>query len=274
VLEVAERESDAAALYAAVRAALEEPGGAGRTVTSLLRTALHEGWHERRENVFRCLGMIHPPQEVRRAHAAITRGSPAQRANALEWLEHAIGVNHFRRLVAVLEPGLQARPVAPVSALLGDGDAWIATLAEVLLHGAGQEMELIEKVFLLQQVDLLQGARSAHVALLAAIAEEMEVSAGTLLLSAGDVPDSMYVVTHGAVELHGVGGKMIVNAEQAFGTWALIDDQPSPVDASATEAAGLLRVTRVDFQDLLADHPEIGLGMLRGLAHRVRSLVA
>jgi CRP-like cAMP-binding protein len=135
-------------------------------------------------------------------------------------------------------------------------------------------MELIEKVFLLQQVDLLRGARGAHVALLASIAEEIEVPAGETLVREGEPPDAMYVVIRGAVELRGVGERFVVGAEGAFGTWALIDEQPSPIQATACETTRLLRVTRLDFHDLLADHSELAVGMLQGLARRVRSLVA
>ena len=60
----------------------------------------------------------------------------------------------------------------------------------------------------------------------------------------------------------------------AFGTWALIDEAPSVVTATAREEARLLRITRADFYDLLADHSELALGLLQGLARRVRTLVA
>jgi CRP-like cAMP-binding protein len=135
-------------------------------------------------------------------------------------------------------------------------------------------MELIEKVFLLQQVDLLQGARSAHIALLASIAEEIDIPADSVVLAAGAVPDAMYVVTRGSIQLHGVGHDIVAGPEHAFGTWALIDDQPTQVEARTLEPSRLLRVTREDFHDLLADHPELAIGILRGLARRVRRLVA
>jgi CRP-like cAMP-binding protein len=40
------------------------------------------------------------------------------------------------------------------------------------------------------------------------------------------------------------------------------------------ERCRLLRVTREDFHDLLADHPELAIGLLRGLAQRMRRVVA
>ena len=75
-------------------------------------------------------------------------------------------------------------------------------------------------------------------------------------------------------QLSGGGERISIGAEGAFGTWALIDEQPSLLEARTMEATRLLRVTRQDFHDLLADHSELALGLLQGLANRVRSLVA
>jgi CRP-like cAMP-binding protein len=136
-------------------------------------------------------------------------------------------------------------------------------------------MNLIEKVFLLQQVDLLQGARSAHLALLASIAEEVEVEPGTVLIRQGEPTDALYVVIRGAVELRGAGEQLLVARDGTpFGTWALIDESPSLFSARAVEDTRLLRITRSDFYDLLADHHELALGLLQGLARRVRTLVS
>jgi ATP:ADP antiporter, AAA family len=273
VYEVAQRECDQAALYAAVRAGIGANGAQPR-LQALLQAALDEAYAERREGVFRCIGMLHDPESVRRAYHSVATAAPAQRARALEWLEETIGTVQFRRLAAVLEPGPASLPLRAVSCLLDDGDPWVALLARAITTGLESDMELIEKVFLLQQIDLLRGARGAHVALLASIAEEIDAPAGTTLIADGEVPSAMYVVIRGSVELHGVGQHLTVGAEHAFGTWALIDEQPSPLHARTREASRLLRVTREDFHDLLADHSELALGLLQGLAHRMRSLVA
>jgi hypothetical protein len=203
-------------------------------------------------------------------------------------------------------------PEASIGPLLNDEDLWIArvaaataaeidepwsrdalrgiieagtnreltALAERLLipsiePGARPSMDLIEKVFLLQKIDLLQDARSSHLALLASIAEEVEVDARTVLIRQDEPTDALYVVIDGAVELEGVADQSLRAGEgRAFGTWALIDEAPSLVTATACEPSRLLRITRSDFYDLLADHSELALGLLQGLARRVRTLVA
>jgi ATP:ADP antiporter, AAA family len=273
VHQVARREAEQGALYAAVSASLHGNGNVPPRVAPLLRAALDEAYRERREGVFRCIGLLYAPDEVLQAYQAVVRAAPGERARALEWIEETIGTARFRDLAPVLEPRHAIRP-QPVATLQEDGDSWIACLARAATTGSEDDMELIEKVFLLQQIDLLHEARGAHVALLASIAAEVDVPADTVLISEGDAPAAMYIVIRGSVELQGVGHRLVVGAEHAFGTWALIDSQPSPITARTCEPTRLLRVTREDFHDLLADHAEVALGLLQGLAHRMRSLVA
>jgi HEAT repeat protein len=284
VLEVAAREVEAARRYAAVAAALRRDTAEPSRATALLARALDEGWLERREGLFRCIGMLHPAHEVYRTWLAVSSGVVARRANALEWLEHTIGHETYRGFADVIEPlappvGGSASAHVATAELLGDGDSWIARLARVAHSPEStphtrETMELIEKVFLLQRVDLLRGARGAHLALLASIAEEVEVPAGHVLIPAGEPTGAMYIVTRGQVTLQGVGEHIQLGPEQAFGTWALIDADPSPIEATASEPTRLLRITRLDLHDLLADHSELAVALLQGLARRMRNLVA
>ncbi|MCG8468269.1 MAG: cyclic nucleotide-binding domain-containing protein [Gemmatimonadetes bacterium] len=135
------------------------------------------------------------------------------------------------------------------------------------------EMDLIEKVFLLQNVDLLSGVRSRQLALFASIAREQRVKGEHVFFRKGEPTLAMHVVIEGAVRMEGLGeGAVTLGPGEAFGTWALIDEQPSLVEARAAEDSRVLRVLQVDFHDLLVDHPELGLDLLQGLARRVRAL--
>jgi hypothetical protein len=290
VCEVLVREIAAARDYADGRATLRGRGAATPGV-ALLEQALLEAWRERRESSFRCLGLIHPPHEVRHAYLAIAGGDARTHANALEWLEHGVGYETFRLLAPVLadpEQRASASGAPSHAEMLGrlraDEDAWVAACAAYAARELGihqtidrdtGRMEIIERVFLLQRVDLLQDARSAHLALLASIAEETDEAPGTVLIEPGAPSPALYIVVRGAVELRGVGDQLLSARDGfAFGTWALIDEAPSIISACVSEPSRLLRINRSDFYDLLADYPELGLGLLQGLARRVRTLVA
>lgn len=284
VLEVADREAVAARRYAAVAATMRIDGDRPARIDPLLARALDEAWRERREGLFRCLGMLYPPHEVYRTWLAASSAVRTRRANALEWLEQTLGTATYRRFADVIENaapplGQGAGGGARIADLVQDGDSWIARLARAAAAGdtdpeTRETMELIEKVFLLQRVDLLSGARGSHLALLASIADEIEVPSGEVIIPAGEPTAAMYVVTRGAVTLHGVGEHIRLGPEQAFGTWALIDENPSPIEAVADEPSRLLRITRFDLDDLLSDHSELAVALLKGLARRMRNLVA
>lgn len=286
VLDALAAEAETCGRYAAARASLDPVPAPNRT-WDLLSRALEEAQAAARERTFRCLALTHAPGEVHRCFLAIEYGTPRARATALEWLEHAVG----RRLYRRLEPVVGKDPLAPprrhvpdvLRELSRDRDPWVATC---ILAAAGStaaseidrrdsSMNLIEKVFLLRSVDLLEQARTQDVALLASITEEVEATAGATMLTEGEPPDAMYVVLEGAIELRRREESVATARDGTpFGTWALIDDAPSLVSATALETTRLLRIAREDFYDLLADHHELTRGLLQGLARRVRGLAA
>lgn len=265
--------------YLTLAAALEGEGAPDDAAAVLLRPAAWDAWTDRREVVFRLLGLVFPPDEVYRSHGTLGGADDRRKANALEWLERTLGHALFRRVLPVLDgmPAIGSRGAdAPVERYAADPDGWIAELAaRSAQRPGGDSMDVIGKAFLLQKVDLLEGARSAHIGLLASIAEEVEAEPGEVLVRAGEPNDALYVIVRGSVELSGVGNQTLTAGDgTAFGTWSLIDSAPSVVGARALEPTRVLRITRGDFQELLSDHPELATGMLQALARRLRSLVA
>jgi AAA family ATP:ADP antiporter len=280
-IRAAEEMVEDAERYLTLAAELEREGAPGDAPAVLLRAAAWDAWMDRREVVFRLLGLVFPQDEVYRSHGTLGGADDRKKANALEWLERTLGHALFRRVLPVLDgaPTIGDRgrvAVAPVERFVSDPDRWIAELAErTAQRQGGDSMDVIGKAFLLQKVDLLEGARSAHLGLLASIAEEMEAEAGEVLVRAGEPNDALYVIVRGSVELSGVGDQTLTAGDgTAFGTWSLIDAAPSVVGARALEPTRVLRITRGDFQELLSDHPELATGMLQALARRLRSLVA
>jgi hypothetical protein len=315
ILEAMDREVAAVSSYdAAARVAAALPAS---RVSTLLRESLEEAVTDRRESVFRWLGLLYSQRGMYRSFLAIESGEDRPRANALEWLESTIGHARFSMLRPLLFPAGAAADTPPevvdgLRPLWDDEDVWLARLALVAsheadpngtaealkgytpddpglrealarlagpvdrTHGSGDEqMDLIEKVFLLQSVDLLSGARSQQLALLASIARDLDADPDRVLLSRDEPTDAMYVVIDGEVALTGVGGQAItVSAGQAFGTWALIDREASLIEARTLTACRLLKIQRSDFRDLLVDNPELGLDLLEGLAARLRALAA
>lgn len=134
-------------------------------------------------------------------------------------------------------------------------------------------LSLVEKVMFLQNVDVFSHVPTEQLAYLAAIVEEVNCSAGERLYGEDEPSDCMYLVLEGAVRLHrGETEVTTAKSQEAFGTWALFDDEPRVVAATCTEATHLLRVDKDDFIEVLADNVQITQGVLKAVVRRLRAL--
>ncbi|MBP1609854.1 MAG: cyclic nucleotide-binding protein [Acidobacteria bacterium] len=142
-------------------------------------------------------------------------------------------------------------------------------------HGAITMMTIIEKVLLLQDVDVLSGMTSEQLSFVAAIAQETSVQPDWVIYREGVPPDGLYVVVSGSVRMQ--RGKEEIDRimpNGAFGIWALFDNEPRLTTAIAAEESRLLFVSRERFFDVLSDHVDIVEGILKQLAQRLRRLAS
>lgn len=132
----------------------------------------------------------------------------------------------------------------------------------------------VEKVLLLQDVDIFEHTSTEDLSHIAAIAEEIEFQTGDVIYKEDEIPDSMYVVIEGKVRLTR-GGKEVMVAKNmdAFGTWALFDDEPRVATATALEPSQILRLDKEEFIDLLADHVGITQSIMKTLTKKLRTLI-
>jgi CRP-like cAMP-binding protein len=135
-------------------------------------------------------------------------------------------------------------------------------------------LTLIEKVLLLQEIDVFQKSPTEDLSHIAAITEELDYSSSENIYLEGDISDSLYIVIEGKVRLHRAGTEiMIAEAKDVFGTWALFDDEPRVATATTQEDCRLLRLDKEEFYDLLADHSRITQDILKTLSLRLRRLI-
>lgn len=134
-------------------------------------------------------------------------------------------------------------------------------------------MTVIEKVLLLQAVDLFASVTVEQLSFLAAIAEEETIEADKVLYREKDPPDGLYVVVSGDIRISR-GGETIeqIGPNTPFGVWALFDDQPRLTQATSTTETCLLFVPREEFYDVLSDHVDIVQGIFKQLVRRMRRL--
>ena len=136
------------------------------------------------------------------------------------------------------------------------------------------ELNIVEKVIALEGVELLNGLDPDQLARIAAIATEVRQPPGKVVLDPAKRLDALYVVLDGGVSLARDGAEIhVARQNEVLGAWALFDDEPMPVTATTAEDTRLLRISRDDFYELLADHVEITTAVFRTLVRRFRKLV-
>lgn len=282
VMAALRREVTSALIYQQAESTLKAlPGPTG--LTTLFATTLHQAAADRRAGAFKLLALLYPPDQIAACQSAIATGDRSRSTNAAEWLEQSVSRDIYQVMQPILDSHVRDAEdrTAVLERLRGDNDRWIALLADRLSRlesgspKTSETMDLIEKVFLLQRVDLLHEARSAHLALLASVAAVAELPPGRTVLDQNGENRAMYVVIDGTIRLTDqAGATMQAGPGEAIGTWALIDDQPALVNAVTETPTRLLRIERDDFRDLLNDNPELAVGLLQGLARRIRNVVA
>ena len=134
-------------------------------------------------------------------------------------------------------------------------------------------LTVIDKVIFLQNVDVFSEVTTEQLAYLAAIADEVPVASQEVIYEEDAPSDAMYLVLSGQVRLHrGATEVTIAGPQQAFGTWALFDDEPRVTAATAVDDSELLRIDKDDFIEVLADNVQVTQGVMKAIVKRLRAL--
>jgi CRP/FNR family cyclic AMP-dependent transcriptional regulator len=131
-------------------------------------------------------------------------------------------------------------------------------------------LTLVEKVLVLADVALFAETRTADLAHLAAAARENDVLSGEVIHREGDASDAMHVILSGRVRFQRENGAHAEAVKGAFGAFGLLDQRARTWTAKALEPTLLLSLERDAFVDVLSDHVNVGRGVLRVLAGRLR----
>lgn len=144
------------------------------------------------------------------------------------------------------------------------------------LEGHDMPDQLIERLFLLEHVDLFEGIAVDDLAAIASIAVEASFDAGQVIYREADQGDSMFVIVEGEVELTKRGRHVLHLAQgETLGQVSFLDRGPRPVTASVAGSgpARLLVIERGALLDLLTDRPGLMHALFSVLAQRLRALI-
>jgi CRP/FNR family transcriptional regulator, cyclic AMP receptor protein len=129
----------------------------------------------------------------------------------------------------------------------------------------------VEKVLFLKGVDLFGSIAGEELSHIAQITDEVEYDHSQEIFAEGDQGDAMYLIVDGDVQVHSHGQVLAkLTTNQCFGEMAILDAEPRSADVTALSAITLLRIQRDDFHEILAEKPEISLGIIQVLTNRLR----
>lgn len=92
--------------------------------------------------------------------------------------------------------------------------------------------------------------------------------AGKVVYSEGDAAAEMFLIESGLIELAHAGTSELLGPGDCFGLDFLTEGKRRLATATAAEAARLLRLTRESLAEVIAENPEIALGLMRRLLER------
>jgi CRP/FNR family cyclic AMP-dependent transcriptional regulator len=126
---------------------------------------------------------------------------------------------------------------------------------------------------LLEGVPLFAGVSAAGIEELGAIADEVEVRAGTVLTHEGAREGFFFIVVEGTVRIER-DGRVVnrIGPGEFFGEIALLDGGPRTATATAETPCRLLSMTYQMFHELLDASPAIRTAILEAVGRRLREL--
>ena len=127
------------------------------------------------------------------------------------------------------------------------------------------------KIDLIKGVPLFSGASKSELAEIAAIADEIDLPAGKVLIEEGDHGREFFVLIEGTADVMQGGNKVgrLLGPGDFFGEIALISKAPRTATITTTSPVRALVITDRAFRHLLDHAPNIQIGALLALAERL-----
>jgi len=108
---------------------------------------------------------------------------------------------------------------------------------------------------------------------IAGSAQEVEFPAGRVIARQGEVGTGFFVVVDGNVRVIRDGEVLAtLGPGEFFGELSILDGQPRIAQVVADEPTRCLALASWDFERILLENPPLTLGILRGLAGRLRAV--
>jgi CRP/FNR family cyclic AMP-dependent transcriptional regulator len=126
------------------------------------------------------------------------------------------------------------------------------------------------KVDLLRALPLFGACSARELEQIAAVADELRLPAGRVLMREGTVGRELVVVIEGEVEVERGGETIAHRGDGDFvGELALVTSRPRTATVTVTKDARVLVINGGDFDRLLREVPSVAVKVLRAVAERL-----
>ena len=132
-----------------------------------------------------------------------------------------------------------------------------------------------EKAELLDRVDLFRGLGGVPLSAIADRAVEVEFPRGHVIARQGEVGTGFFLIVSGAARVTRDGDEIAtLGPGEFFGELSLLDQGPrvASVTAGGNPATVCLAIASWDFERLLEEQPRVAIGLLKGVARRLRDV--
>jgi HEAT repeat protein len=224
------------------------------------------------------------PRRVLTIEGNLFSDDEALRANALELVEATVPRKEAEVVVPLLSSVAQSDvPTGeglrqPTTHRLMQAEPWLRAIAMYVTGGTMNAREtklydLLPTVAILKRTDFFADVPANYLASLAAVARSRAFYKGEAIVREGKVADALYVLCEGRVSVV-MGGREIWQAAppNCLGDISLLDGEPEPINAVALEDVQTLRISALDFDNLVMTQPPFARALLRKLARRVRDM--
>ncbi len=213
------------------------------------------------------LAVLGNPPAVFDAERGLRAPTFKRRNQALDVLQEVVHVRHKARLLELLDRYLMpTRKVAEGARAAAIAlDPWLARCAN------RDEDPTSKRLWALRSVPLFDAIDGDSLVTLVGHAEEVELAANTIVVREGEPGDALYIVMEGALRVYR-GSETVaeLGPGESFGELAIIDGEPRQATVRTHKRSRVLRLPRDTFEEALAAHPEIGLGLVLGLVKWLR----
>ncbi len=131
-------------------------------------------------------------------------------------------------------------------------------------------LNTVEKVLLLQDLEIFRFASTEHLSLLAAMVREREFPAGSVLFGKGDPSHELCLLVRGRAELDPIAGSSEQVERVALDFLSFFSDKPHAFNATAIEPCTLLCVPYEELVDYMTSEAEFCWAVLRYVSRLTR----